>query len=201
MINLLPPETRQNIMHARHSKILLKWIVAISIGLAGILIVILFGLFYIDQTTKQISQQVNQGQQELKTLKIEETQKRVEEMSNSFKLATQVLSQQVLFSEVLQQVGAVMPNGASLANLSVEQLSGGLNLQVKVIDHQTATQVQVNLEDPANKLFERVDLVSTTCSDENSQTDNQYGCTANYRALFKADNNPFLLLTTGDKES
>lgn len=191
MINLLPPDVHRSIAYARRNTQLVRWLVALLIGLAGIIIITFAGLFYIDNATSQVQSQVALAQQDLKTQKLEETQARVEDMSSSFKLVTQVLSRQILFSEVLKQVGAVMPSGASLAQLGVSQLEGGIDLQIVAVDYQSATQVQVNLEDPKNKLFSKVDIVSITCGENESDT---YPCSGRLRALFVKDNNPFLFL-------
>src|SRR5262249_51159234 len=135
-----------------------------------------------------INQQVEQARAELRAQKLDETQQRVEDLSNSLKLVNQVLSKQVLFSELLKQTGAVMPSGATLSNLTVSKLQGGIDLQVVSKDYQTATQVQVNLADKNNKIFDKVDIVSITCSTGAQVT--AYPCSGNYRALFAKDN-PF----------
>jgi hypothetical protein len=85
-----------------------------------------------------------------------------------------------------------MPKGASLATLSIEQLTGGIDLQVAASDYQTASQVQVNLQDPNNKLFDKVDIVSISCGG----IDKTYPCTGNYRASYTSSN-PFLFLSAG----
>lgn len=199
MINLLPHDARENFMYGRRNTLLVRWLVALLIGIAGIALVVLAGLFYIDSTTKQMSQQVDQAQQELKAQKVEETQKRTEEMSSNFKLVTQVLSRQVLFSEVLKQVGAVMPDGTALANLNVGTLEGGIDLQVLAKDYVSATQAQVNLQDPSNKLFSQVDIINITCEEEVGE-ESIYPCSGRFRALFNKDNNPFLMLSKDAEE-
>jgi hypothetical protein len=192
MINLLPSDFRENIMYARRNTKLLRWSFALLAGISGILLVVAFGYFYIDQNTKNVSKQVSLAQIQLEEQKLEETQKRVEEISNSFKLANQVLSKQILFSELLQQAGTAMPNGASLGSLSITKLSGGIDLQAVAVDYNTATQVQVNLQDPKNKIFEKVDIVGINCSSAVAQA-GSYPCTGTYRALF-AKQNPFAVL-------
>lgn len=198
MINLLPPDIRDDVMYARRNTLLMRWLVALLVGLAGIILVVLAGLFYIDRSTKQMGKQVERSQQELQLQKVEETQQRTEQMSNNFKLVTQVLSKQVLFSEVLTQVGAVMPSGTALANLNVSQLEGGIDLQIVAVDYTSATQAQVNLEDPRNKLFSQVDIVNISCSDSPNE-ESIYPCTGRLRALFNKDNNPFLMLSTNSE--
>lgn len=194
MINLLPPETRENIMYARHNTKLLRWSAALAIGIVGIVTVVVFGFFYIDQNTKNINKQVDLAREELKIQKLDETQKRVEELSGSLKLVIQVLSKQILFSELLRQAGAVMPAGSSLASLNISKVSGGIDLQAVTKDYQTASQVQVNLQDQGNKIFEKVDILNIVCNAQ-SQTV-AYPCTGSYRASF-SKNNPFLFLKTG----
>ena len=114
----------------------------------------------------------------------------------------QVLSKEVLFSKLLTQVGSVMPGGSVLTALSINQLSGGLDLQAKATDYQTATQVQVNLQDPKSLLFEKVDIVNVQC--QSTVTADplvaKYPCTVQMRALF-SKTNPFLFISpTGAKQ-
>ncbi len=196
MINLLPSETRQNILYARRNTKLLHWVIGLLVGISGIIMVIAIGHIYISENTKNVNRQVSQLQSELKSQKLDETQKRVEELSGSLKLVNQVLSKQVIFSELIKQTGAVMPSGSSLSNLALTKLQGGLDLQVVSKDYQTATQVQVNLADPRNKIFDKVDIISISCATPGgSNTPSAYPCSGNYRARFAADN-PYMILKT-----
>lgn len=195
MINLIPPDTRSSIMYARRNKMLRNWALAMLLGIAGAILVVMIGIIQIDMKTQSLGKDVDVAREQLKMQKVEETQARVEEMSNSFKLVTQVLSKQVLFSKVLKQVGMVIPEGAALSSLSIEQLQGGLDLSVVSKDYQTATQVQVNLQDPANKLFDKVDIVSIICDG----SDPTYKCSGSYRASYRTDN-PFLFLNAGSQK-
>ncbi len=197
MINLLPPETRENIMFARRNTQLLHWAISLLVGLAGIVAVVVFGHIYIDSNTKNINKQVEQARAQLKVQKLEETQKRVEDISSTLKLTTQVLSKQVLFSELLQQTGAAMPAGTSLSSLTINKLQGGLELQVDAKNYQTATQVQLNLQDPKNKIFEKVDIINIHCNSgaSGSTQSSDYPCTGTYRGLF-VKNHPFSFINT-----
>jgi len=94
-------------------------------------------------------------------------------------------------SELLQQVGAVMPSGSSLSSLTVNKFEGGIDLSVQSKDYQTATQIQVNLQDPNNKIFDKVDIININCGA--SSPGSPYPCTGTYRALF-AKENPFMFL-------
>jgi Tfp pilus assembly protein PilN len=196
MINLLPPEIKINISYARRNTMLRKWAFALLIGIGVISSTIFIGNLFLRQSTHSLASQVEQGTEQLKIQKLEETQKQVEGISSSLKLVVQVLSREVLFSKLLQQIGSVMPSGAVLTNLSINKLQGGLDLQAAATDYQTATQVQVNLQDPANQIFDKADIVSIQCTSNQTTTGgiaDQYPCTVQVRALF-AKNNPFLFI-------
>jgi hypothetical protein len=185
MINLLPIETKQQLLFARRNSALKNWIVATCVGLLGILLVIAAGQLFISHSTAVWQKQVTDTKQQLEKQQLQQTQNRVTEMSDSIKLASQVLSKQVLFSKLLTQVTTVLPTGTSLQSLSIKSAEGGIDLTAIAKDYQTATQVQINLADPKNKVFEKADIVSVTCQDASK---NEYPCTITLRALFAKDN-------------
>ncbi|MBI3624262.1 hypothetical protein HY218_01370 [Candidatus Saccharibacteria bacterium] len=191
MINLLPSETRQNFLYARRNTRLLRWAITIIVGLAGIGLVVITGEFYIQRSINTYSKRVADGQQQLKVQKLDQTQKRVQDITGSLNLVVQVLGREVLFSKLIQQIGAAMPAGSSLASLSINKLQGGIDLNAVAKDYQTATQVQVNMQDPTNKIFEKADIINITCS--SASNDPSYPCQVSLRALFSS-NNPFLFI-------
>ena len=185
MINLLPTETKQQLMFARRNNALRNWALATIVGLAGVLIVIAAGQLFISRSNAVWQKQVNDTKQQLEKQQLTQTQNRVTEMSDSIKLGSQVLSKQVLFSKLLSQITTVLPSGSALQSLSIKSAEGGIDLTAVAKDYQSATQVQINLADPKNKVFEKADIVSVTCQDS-SATD--YPCTVTVRALFAKDN-------------
>jgi Tfp pilus assembly protein PilN len=191
MINLLPPEKKSAIQYARHNTRMLHWSFALVVAMAGVLVIVIAGQFYLSSVSRNLSAQVEQGRVELQAQKLEQTQARVQDISGSLKLSLQVLSRQVLFSKLLQQIGAAMPSGAALTDLSISKVQGGIDLEVGALDYQTATQVQLNLQDPANKIFSKADIVNITCGNEDP--DAIYPCAITLRAQF-ADNNSFTFI-------
>lgn len=187
MINLLPPETRQNILYARRNTRLRAWAIAFVVAMVGIVVIVVLGQFYLESVSRNLQTQVDQGNAELQNQKLTETQAQVEDISSSLKLSLQVLSRQVLFSKLLQQIGTAMPSGAALTDLSISKVEGGIDLEAGAIDYQTATQVQLNLQDPANKIFSKADIVSITCGNEDP--DAPYPCEIVVRAQFATNNN------------
>src|SRR6266567_1165038 len=105
MINLLPPDAKRSVIYARQNSQLLRWVVAMSLSVVVVAVVVAFGLLYINQSISDNQKQLTETQQQLKIQKLEDTQKRVQDISGSLKLVSQVLSKEVLFSKLLQQIG------------------------------------------------------------------------------------------------
>lgn len=187
MINLLPDAYKKRVSYARRNTKLRRWAIANLIGVFGIVLVITAGQLFMTRSTNSWQKQVDSVAAQLEVQKLEETQSRVTEISDSVKLAIQVLSKQVLFSKLLTQIGSAMPNGASLQSLSIASPEGGIDLTAVATSYQTATQVQVNLSDPENRIFEKADIIAVSCQQE-SEAASDYPCRVTIRALFSKDN-------------
>jgi Tfp pilus assembly protein PilN len=192
MINLLPPDVKQGSFYARQNTKLLKWCLALVGAILGMGLVVAFGLFYMNQSIHNYTSQIQKTQQQLKAQNLEKTQARIDDISGSLKLVVQVLSREVLFSKLLKQIGSAIPAQASLTDLRIGKVEGAIDLTAITSDYNTGTQVQVNLQDPNNKIFDKADLVSITCSSA-STADLRYPCTVTIRAQF-AKNNPYLFI-------
>ncbi len=196
MINLLPTSLRKDISYARRNRTLLHW----NIILVGILLlfglVVAGGYVYIGHGIKNYENQVKTAQEDLKLQQIDTTQAKVQSISDNVKLIDQVLSKQVLFSKLLQELGTLMPPGAVLERLELTgETSGAIDLTVMARNFTSATQVPINFADPSNKLFEKVDTLSVSCSGTptgSTELNTQYPCRVTIRVLFKKPN-PFLL--------
>lgn len=191
MINLLPPEVKQGYAYARRNVGLRRWVIAFAIGLVGLGAVGTVGLLSLHQSTLHYQKQVDIAKQALEKDDLKGTQKQIEDISGSFKLVVKVLSQEVLFSKLITQMGAAIPPNANLTGLTIRDTTGGLDIVAEATDYKTATQVQVNLADPENKIFSKADIISITCN----RQDSAYPCIVNIRALFAKDN-PFLFINS-----
>jgi hypothetical protein len=196
MINLLPPAEKEAITFARYNTQLRRWIAGACVGLAGVLVVVLGGQMYLRQTTQSYESAIATSKQDLEQQKQTETLKQVKDIQDSLKLVVSVLSREVLFSKLLQQVGQIMPRGTVLESLSLStesETETAFDLTASAVDYQSASQVQVNLQDPNNKLFEKTDLINITCTPPAAGEAIPYPCKATLRVL-PAKDNPFLLL-------
>lgn len=198
MINLLPPEVKRGYRFARRNVILRRWVAAFLVALVGLGVLGTYGLLTLHQSTVSYDVLIADAQSQLQRDKLNQTKKQVEDMSNSLKLAVQVLSNEVLFSKLIQQIGAVMPSGTVLTELTIGQVQGGLELTAESTNYTAGTQIQINLADPANKIFSKVDIESIKCGGETAAVAASYPCKVQLRALFNP-NNAFLFINQGKK--
>lgn len=201
MINLLPPETKQGYRYAERNISLLRWVAAGFVGLVGLAIIGGYGWLSMRQTTLSTSNQVASIQADLDKAHLTETNKKITDIGNSFKLVEKVLGQEILFSKLLKQMATALPSDTYLTGLNISQISGGSGLDVTVnaADYNAATQVQVNLADPNNKIFAKADIQNISC-DATNATDPRYPCKITLRAQF-AQNNPFLFINQKQAKS
>ena len=193
MINLLPPAVKSNFRYARKNSFLLKIAVGIGAGVIGIIFVVGAGGLFINHYTSSYVSLVSSANQQFKANNLSQTETQIKSTSNNLKLVVQVLSREVLFSQLLQQIGKALPSGSVLENLNITGESGGIDLQAAAVDYQTASQIQVNLADPANGLFSKADIVSIQCQSTNLSKATNYPCKVDIRAQFTASN-PFLFI-------
>jgi len=196
MINLLPPELKETYRYGKRNRALAHWIAIVVLCVFGGIALTGGGYWYLNRSIASTTQQISVSQKQLQALDEGSVQKQVTDISNNLKLAVQVLSKEILFSELLKQLGAVVPSNAILTELSITQAQGGIELTADTTNYAAASQLQVNLADPKNQIFSQADIESITCSGSASTNPN-YPCTVNIRALF-ASNNPFLFISNAN---
>lgn len=204
MINLLPTDYKEDLFYARRNTQLRRWITTSLVALLGIGLIIAGGLLYMQQSINSYNKQLAQSREDLKTQKITDTQKQLEDISNNTKLTVQVLSKEVLFSKLLKQIGAALPARTVLNSLQLDKIQGGVQLNAGAGSFYSATQIQVNLQDPKNGVFEKADINSITCgAAPTADSPNRLPCTVSLRALFSKNSNYYYLQpgsTTGAKQ-
>lgn len=197
MINLLPSGLKNSLTYAHHNTKLVKIIIGLCIGIVGIIVIIIAGLFYMQQEVNSYKTSNKEAETALVQQKETETIARVQDISSSLKLAVNVLSQEILFSKLLRQVGSLMPPNTVLKDLRLTgTLEGGIELTTGAKDYNAATQIQVNLEQRPDSIFEKTDLVNIVCKN-GPDADPLYPCQANLTAVFSKDNDFTLLKPQG----
>jgi hypothetical protein len=187
MINLLPPEHAAAIRYGRQNTVLRKWLIGMAAALAGLILIMLSGWFYIKTQANSLQKSINVTNQQLKVQNLAQVQSDAKEITGDIKVINQVLGSEIRFSDLIQSVGQDMPKGAVLSSLKIGKVVGALDLTANSVDYQSAAQVAANLSDPANGLFTKVDIISVSCGGQNSAAPQAYPCTAILKALFSND--------------
>lgn len=202
MINLLPTNIKSDFRYAKYNVVARKWIVLLLIAWAGLILIGTYGLLAIRESSKDYQKQINISQKYLEDQKYSEVQKQVEQISGSFKLVVNVLSQEVLFSKIIQQIAKTIPQGANLTGLTINQTNGAIDITANAVDYNTATQVQINLADPNNKIFSKADILNINCvsKSDNDSTVSKTPCTVNVRALFANNKDYLFIYSKGEKK-
>lgn len=190
MINLLPPQLKEDYGYARRNNSLLRIVTAFGIGIAGVALIVVAGLLYLQRSADTYNAQATEIEASMEAQNKDEIESNVQEISNRLKLAVQVLSQEILFSQLLKQLAVVTPNNVNLSSVSIDEFGGGIDIAAEALDYNTASQLQVNLADPQNKIFAKADIVSIVCEHDSTK---RLPCKVTVRALFTADN-PFLFI-------
>lgn len=185
MINLLPPAYADAIRYGRKNAKLSKWLIGALFAIVGLVLIIAFGLIYIDRQTKGLERDVDNLKQQLQTQNLSQVQKDAANISASIRIINQVLSKEITFSALIQDIGKIMPPGTILDSLKLGSATGAVDISAKARDQASAAQIAVNLNDPKNSLFAKVDIISISCNSSNDA--GQYRCATSLKALFSKD--------------
>ena len=196
MINLLPNDYKLHLRYGRLNGRLGQWLLFSVIIIAGLVLILGLGWLYMDQQTKDLDRSIAATQAQLKNQNLEQVRDQADEISQNIKVINQVLSREIRFSSLIQEIGKVMPSGTVLSSLTLSnRVAGAVDLNTNTKNAVAAAQIAVNLSDPKNNLFAKVDIVNVNCSSE----DKPYPCTATLRALFDDKTlERFLNVASGD---
>lgn len=195
MINLLPPEVRENITYGRRNRQLIRWLFAVIIVIGGIGAMTVFGQLFINKNIKSLQAVAEVTKQRMARQNVDGTQKELQALSNNFTTVTQLLSRQILISKIITKIGSIMPNGAYLNDISLSSNSTYIDLNILAKSRDAATQAFININDPKNGLFDKSDLISVNYNvSSGSNTGNMdYPYTARIRVTFKTDSSFYFL--------
>lgn len=190
MINLLPPDVKQEIVYGRKNSILFRWILAILLVIVGIAIMSLFGQFYITNNVHSQQKVAKLAQDRMAAQNLDATKKELQTLSDNVKTIVQILSKQLLFSKMLTKIGGIIPPGTVLSDITLSTTDTAIDLSVSAVDRAAATQAFVNINDPNNNFFSKADLISINCE---SASGKKYPCTAQVRVTLKNDSSFYFL--------
>lgn len=194
MINLMPADYHAELRLSHLNSILRRWIAATLLATGGLVFIMVAGWIYIDQQNRNLSHSINTLNLQLQAQDLAGTQAKAKAISSNIKIINQVLSREIKFSDLIKQIGSVMPPGTVLSGLTLSKIDGALDLAADARDSTSAAQIAVNLSDPSSKIFDKVDIVNVNCS---STAAGPYPCEATFKALFSASSKSQFLNVPG----
>lgn len=182
MINLLPPQHAQAIRYGRQNTKLLSWVTGAAIAIIILIIILAGGWFYINQQSKDLRHNLNSTNQQLTDQNLGKVEADAKELTGDINVIDKVLSQEIHFSDLIQAIGSYMPPKAVLSSLTLsDKVTGGLDLSANAKDYASAAQVAVNLNDPQDNLFSKIDIININCGNGANKA---YPCNIVLRVLF-----------------
>ncbi len=195
MINLLPPEYISQVHSARFNAALRRWLIAGMVAIVGLLVLLGSGWVYIQQQSNNLSHSIVSTNTQLQTQNLSKVQKDSAEITGDVKVINQVLAREIRFSNLIQDMGKIMPPGTILGSLSLNKIDSAIDLSANATDYSSAAQIAVNLSDPKNGIFSKVDIVNISCSGGSGN----YKCNATFKALFNSTVQKKYLSVPGSK--
>lgn len=160
MINLLPPKRVIDIKVARSNTVLRRYIelILLSMVLLAGAVIVAYYFFAIQKNNVQKTVDLNQE----KISKLEPVQKQAEQLSVTVNTISGLLSRNVKFSDMLTQIGGLMPSGSVLTGLqfSIEDVQSPLVISAQVDNEQKAAVLRNNIA--SSSLFKSADIKSIT---------------------------------------
>lgn len=192
MINLLPPEYKEEITYGRRNRSLIGWIITMFAVLIGVIAIAFIGQLYIKSNVTYINKTIESTNARIESQKLVEGQKEAETFASNLKTVNRLLEDQLLFSKIITSLGSVLPGGVTVLNIDFEDSDKALKLQLQGKDEQAVTQGFINLSSTENTLFTKADLENVDCSQEDT-------CVATVTVLLNKDSD-FYFLNSVKKE-
>ena len=192
MINLLPPKRLINMRIARNNTILRRYLELAFISSVVIGVAVMGAYYILNNQQQDIQKNVDINQ--AKVAQLAPIQKEAEELSATINTIAGLMSKNIKFSEMLTQIGGVMPSGSSLTGLqfSLEDTSSPLVVSAQVQTEERAAVLRNNLAN--STLFKDATIVTITEIKQEESTasdpatpvlENPYRYTVTINAFFK----------------
>lgn len=197
MINLLPPKDRHAIALAKKNSILRRYIELCLVSALVLLVLLAGSYYYLKQQENNIQQTADLNKQ--KVAQLEPVQEEAEQLATTMSTISALLARDVSFSNMLRDIGKLMPSGSSLTGLELSSVESDapLSISAQVENEQTVAILRNNLA--SSSLFEKAEIKSIVRKgeEETSETQKQsekdedekesrYQYTATLEAYFKA---------------
>lgn len=164
MINLLPPKRLLDMRTARANTILRRYVNLLAIGVVAIFAALGSAYYFLESQQRDVKTVLAEEQKRVAIL--EPVQKEAESLSVTINTIASLFSRNIVFSDMLRNIGATMPSGAVLTGLqfSIETADAPFVISAEVENEERAAVLRNNLV--SSGLFEAVEIKSITRNEE-----------------------------------
>lgn len=185
MINLLPPDVKSSIKYGAYNVNIVQYSILLVIMGVALAALLLFGVQIVRSDEASLNKAISQKQVQLEEY-VDDNEK-AQALTAKISTISKLLEGEVKFSELLQEIGRLLPAGASLMGLQLTtDFSEPLVLAAKVDSKQTATELQQNLAN--SDLFIGADIQSLAPGDVDEATGRVLNYTVNIVVAFDNSN-------------
>lgn len=168
MINLMPDVAKKELRAARTNVVLLRYL-AILIGAAAFLALVIYGSIFLLSLTKNSSQQLIDAN-DTKAAIYSDTKQQVSNLSSQLIEAKSALDQEVSYSQILISLGQLMTPGTIIDKLSIgSEAFEGKPVTLKIFAKSTDATVTLRDRFQSSSLFS--DVQFETISDSSGGID------------------------------
>ena len=180
MINLRPPELKEDVKYAKYNVTLVQYMI-VALGTVGVIIfLMLFGKQTLTNTKNDIERLL--ATDRAKAAALQEVNQEATTLSATVDTIGALLDEEVKFSYLLREIGSIMPPGAKLSALSLSQDSTQpVRLTVDLVTAEKAGVLQQNLLE--SRLFIGADILSVAQAGAGTT----YGFAADLQAYYDPD--------------
>ncbi|HYG83386.1 MAG TPA: hypothetical protein VD907_00730 [Verrucomicrobiae bacterium] len=158
MINLLSPEEKRQLRAARTNVLLLRYNILVAITILAVGGVFGVGFFITFQEREQALQEQRDNQ--ARTADFSQVRREAEEFTKNLATAKSILSQEIVYSELLVAVAKTLPRGTVLTDISLTPANFNTpsTLAARTKNYDGALQLKGTLE--ASPLFSNVSITN-----------------------------------------
>lgn len=165
MINLIPPELKQDIKYGKLNVTLVQYWVLLVMVLVMLVGLLIFGAQVVSTDQQALKESI--AEKQLLLSEISGDVEAAKTLESTVETIGKLLEREVSFSQLIREIGAVIPVGANLSNLTLTgNESAPLVIEAEVNSQELAAVVRENLE--KSDLFGFADIQSIDVSDTDS---------------------------------
>jgi hypothetical protein len=146
MINLLPPEYKEEISYGRKNRKTLSWATTVGFGILSLLIVTFVGRVTIESAKGQAVAQKTSIEEQIKQTKLSDTEKEYTSFINTTNNVKKIYSQEVLYSRLIRKLATLLPPDSKITNISLTDKDKALNLNFSNSRDGLGPVILVNLQ-------------------------------------------------------